>query len=154
MKFINKIIFIIFCCTFFSCKTKHSTPVRGAMTLSKVGDSIKKTGYLIYDSKKEFICFIESDSIDVNSFSRRKIIKMTNQTDYIVLLREGLNKFKENKYISLSLCHVSDKRLLVETNDLLYKRFYIVYLKDFTFYLSLKKYTDKKQRLFFCKDGR
>jgi hypothetical protein len=151
MKFINKIIIIIFCCTFFSCKTKHNSPVRGVMTHTKVGDSIRKTGYLIYDSKKEFISFIESDSIDINSFSRRNIINMTNQAKYIVLLREGLNKFKESRYISLSLCHVSDKRLVVEINNLLYKRFHVVYLKDYAFYLSMKDYADKKQRLFFCK---
>lgn len=154
MKFIYRIILIIFSFTFFSCKPNHNTPVRGDMTLSKVGDSINKTGYLIYDSKKEFTSFIESKFIDINNFSKKDIIKMTNQAKYIVLTREGLSKFKESKYISLSLCHISDKRLVVEQNKLLYKRYYIIYLEDFVFYLSLKNYTDSKQRLFFCKDGR
>lgn len=72
MEFINKIIFVIFCCTFFSCKTKYNTPVRDTMTLSKVGDSIKKTGFIIYDSKKQFISFVESDSIDDNNFSKER----------------------------------------------------------------------------------
>lgn len=79
---------------------------------------------------------------------------MTNQAKYIVLIREGLNKFKESEYISLSLCHIRDKRLVVETNKLLYKRFFVIYLEDFVFYSSLKNYSDTKQRLFFCKDGR
>jgi len=154
MKLIYRIILIIFCCIFFSCKTKYNTPVKSVMTLSKVGDSIKKTGYLIYDSREEFTSFIESKSIDINNISKKDIIKMINRAKYIVLTREGLNKFKESKYISLSLCHINDKRLVVETNNLLYKRFYIVYLEDFVFYSSLKDYPDSKQRLFFCKDGR
>ena len=153
MKFIGRIVLIFFC-TFFSCKTKHDSPIRDVMTLSKVGDSINKTGYLIYDSKKEFTSFIESKFIDINNISKDDIIMLTNQANCIVLTRKGLDKFKKSNYISLSLCHANDKRLVVDTTNLLYKRFYIVYLEDFEFYVSLKSNPDSKQRLFFCKDGR
>ena len=78
MKFIGRIVLIFFC-TFFSCKTKHDSPIRDVMTLSKVGDSINKTGYLIYDSKKEFTSFIESKFIDINNISKDDIIMLTHK---------------------------------------------------------------------------
>lgn len=108
------------------------------------------SGYLIYDGKKGVANFLEMDSINIEKLSKRDISKLICNSTNIILLRKGLENYRDSELLSLTLCN-KDQRLIVKNSELLFSRFYIVRLENFLFYRVNRKYKDSKQRLLFCK---
>jgi hypothetical protein len=116
----------------------------------KIGDITNMSGYLIYDGKKGVANFLEMGSINFEKLSKRDISKLICNSTNIILLRKGLENYRDSELLSLTLCN-KDQRLIVKNSELLFSRFYIVRLENFLFYRVNRKYKDLKQRLLFCK---
>lgn len=114
-----------------------------------IGTITNLSGYLIYDGKKGVAHFVEVNSINIEKLTKSNIKKLIDNSSSVILLREGLKNYRHSEFISLTLCN-KDPRLIVNNSELLFDRFYIVRLNNFSFYKVNRKYDDAKQRLLFC----
>jgi hypothetical protein len=129
------------------CKASHKkTDTNKSL---EIGDTLSLTGYIIYDNKKGIASFSEINNLNTEKLSKSNILKLFNISTNIILLRRGLEKYKDSEFISLTLCN-KDQKLIVKNNQLLYGRFYIVRLENFLFYKVNRTYIDNKRRLVFC----
>lgn len=129
------------------CKISHRIVDRNKPL--EIGDTLSLRGYIIYDNKKGIASLLEMKNLNTKKLSKSDILKLFKISTNIILLRNGLEKYKNSEYISLTLCN-KDPRLIVKNNQLLYNRFYIAKLENFLFYKVNRTYIDNKRRLMFC----
>lgn len=129
------------------CKISHRIVDRNKPL--EIGDTLSLRGYIIYDNKKGIASLLEMKNLNIKKLSKSDILKLFKISTNIILLRNGLEKYKNSEYISLTLCN-KDPRLIVKNNQLLYNRFYIAKLENFLFYKVNRTYIDNKRRLMFC----
>lgn len=115
------------------------------------GDSIVKSGYIIYDYKNIAAKFIELKDISIENLTEKKILSLYNESEYIILLREGLKYSTKSRLISLTMCDL-DKKIIINKEKLLFKRYSVVKIDDFLFFNVTNKFGDSKKRLVFCKN--
>ena len=136
---------------FIGCKALHN---KDNVNLNKklITDTFTNlSGYLIFDGKKGIAYFAEINNINIEKLSKTKIKKLIDNSSNVILLRKGLNHYQNSEFISLTLCN-KDQRLIVNNSKLLFDKFYIVKLDNFSFYKVNRKYDDSKQRLLFCEE--
>jgi hypothetical protein len=118
-----------------------------------LGSNILMTGYLIYDDSNGRAFFIEEKELTNNlKFNKkRNIKKLINNSTKIILIKGGLERFKESQFLSLTLCN-KDERLIVKRSELIFNRYYIVKLENYNFIISDRIYEDNKKRYLFCNE--
>lgn len=131
---------------FVNCQTNNISKNHQYEKLN-VGDSITKSGILIFDSKSGMAYFSENNTTSLSS--KNKINKIIKDSKYLILLRKGLNTHSTSDYLTLSLC-ANDSRLIVNMKQLLFDRYAIIKLDNFVFYKINREYKDKKTRLIIC----
>jgi|GEM_PF-2155101 len=115
------------------------------------GDSIVKSGYIIYDNENIVAKFIELKDISIENLTEKKILSLYNESEYIILLREGLKYSTKSHLISLTMCDL-DKKIIINKEKLLFRRYSVVKIDDFLFFNVTNKFGDSKKRLVFCKN--
>ncbi len=144
-------MFLIFSVISLGCSSSHKNITLNPNQDFKIGDTINMSGYLIYDGKKGIALFLEKEALNIERLSKDDIFKLISESTNIILIRDGLEKYRNSEFISLTLCN-KDERLIVKKKELLFNRFYIVKLENFTFYKVSKKYEDSKSRFLLCKE--
>lgn len=151
-KFFVCLLYIILSIFLAKCGTIHQKQFSSNQYNEIIfGDSIVKSGYIIYDSKNIAAKFIELNDMSIENLTENKILSLYNESEYIILLREGLKYSTKSHLISLTMCDL-EKEIIINKEKLLFKRYSIVKIDNFLFFNVINKFGDSKKRLVFCKN--
>jgi hypothetical protein len=149
LKLISKIFYtataIVICIACISCKSQHTRTSDKLV----VGDSLNKSGFILYDNKNVRAYFFEEGSIP-KAPSREIINHLIKDSKIIILLRDGLRNKNESDYLSLTLCS-TDKRFIIDKEKLLFNRYSLISVDNYKFYQVNRQYSDNRKRYVFCK---
>lgn len=150
--FLSVLVILLVCIFFIECGTasKNISSKQSQSRLVVFGDSILKTGIIIYDSKNKSARLLESDSVSIDNLTKRKLNDFFDSAGYIILLRESIKYSYKPRRLSLTLC--KGKEIIIVSEKLLYNRYAVIKVKKFMFYEVINENQDSKKRLVFCKD--
>lgn len=114
-----------------------------------VGDSLVKSGYIIYDYKKVRAYLLEDTSLDVDNLLETDIRKYISNADFYILLRSSLRTHKTSDTLELTLCYRRPE-FLITRDRLIFKRYQFIKIEDLIFLEVDNDYSDMKRRLMFC----
>jgi hypothetical protein len=145
--FAKIVLTLLLIISIISCKStkKFSNENKGSNVL-KLVDSSNYSGYILYDNKLKKGWFkkgINKSKIDSASLVKEIIIKH----DFKLLLDSQLKKYPKAFRIGLDLC-LSDKRFIIDRKQLYKRKYKLITVEDFKFYIY--ESSSKKKLYSFC----
>lgn len=133
-----------------SCDTKKKIINNSQEKILIFGDSIIKTGTIIYNSQDISARLLEVNKEDIKHLKKQELIKLYDSAPYIILLRDGLKYSKNSPLLSLTLC--KGKEIIIKHKEMVFNKYAIISVENILLYKIENEYNDSKQRLVFCKN--
>lgn len=133
-----------------SCDTNKKLTKHNQERILIFGDSILKTGTIIYNNRNIWARFLELNIDDIKNLTKKQITQLYDSAPYIILLRDGLKYSKNSPQLSLTICKGKD--IIIKKNEMVFNKYAIISVENIVLYKIKNEYNDSKVRLVFCKN--